>query len=144
MRADELPQRLPFARQRFAGGLQVQVAPGSSSVLVLVVTEGVAQEVQALAGVSQVQHTSLFAVDLQPQPAFQFALNPAPQSRTDMAGPHNQSVPPAGPLPPCPLPRAPPPLKRGGQTNPGECCPQTNPNAPLPGGPRLAPPRPRV
>src|SRR2546428_5769990 len=66
---DELPQRLPLPRHRLAGWLQVQIAPSSSSILVSFIPEGVAQEVQALAALLQVQHASLFAVDMQPQPS---------------------------------------------------------------------------
>src|SRR6266567_504577 len=141
MRVDELPQRLPFPRQRFARGLQVQVAPGSSSVLVLVVTEGVAQKVQALAGVSQVQHTSLFAVDLQPQPAFQFALNPAPQSRTDMAGQYDEVVRVANQLRLGPLRRSIRPLKEVVKPVQVDVGQQWTQDAPLRGAPVIAPHR---
>src|SRR5207249_7998312 len=79
-------QRLPFLRHRLAGWLQVQIAPSSSSIAVSVIPEGVAQEVQALAALLQVQHASLFAVDMQPQPSFQFAFDPSPQLWADIAG----------------------------------------------------------
>ena len=39
LRVDELPQRLPLPRHRLAGWLEVQVAPGSSSILVSVIPE---------------------------------------------------------------------------------------------------------
>src|SRR5258705_3850052 len=92
VRVDELPQRLPFPLHRFAGGLQVKIEPRSSPMLVEVVPERKAQEVQALARVSQVQNASLLTVDLQPQPPFQFAFNPATQFRADRSGQYDKVV----------------------------------------------------
>src|ERR1039458_6546950 len=64
---NELSHRFPLPRLRFGRGLQVPVAL-RSPILVAVVPKGVAQKVQTLTGLPQVQHTSLFAVELQPQP----------------------------------------------------------------------------
>src|SRR2546428_11398763 len=106
LRIDELTQRLPFPRHRLAGWLQVPVAPGSP-VLVSVIPKGVAQKIQALTDLSQVQHARFLAVDLQPQPPLQFALDPAAQLWAAVAGPNHKSAGlPNNPFP-CPLPRAP-------------------------------------
>jgi hypothetical protein len=91
LRIDELPQRLSLPCHRFARWLQVQVAPGSSSILVWVIPKGVVRKIQALAGLSQVQHASLLAVDLQAQPSFQFALHPAAQLWADVAAKTSKS-----------------------------------------------------
>src|SRR3989442_1605195 len=91
LRVNELAQRLPFPRHRLAGWLQVQVTLGPS-ILVLVIPKGVAQKIQTLAGLSHIQHASLFPVDLQPQPSFQFALNPAAQLRADVASQYDKTV----------------------------------------------------
>src|SRR5438105_15324726 len=81
---NQLPQRLPLPRHRLRGWLQVPVAP-AAPVLVAVIPEGVAQKVQALADLLQVQHARFLAVDLQPQPPFQFALDPSAQLWADVA-----------------------------------------------------------
>src|SRR5438132_10082204 len=39
LRIDELPQRLPFPRHRFAGWLEIEVAAGSSVILVSVIPQ---------------------------------------------------------------------------------------------------------
>jgi hypothetical protein len=89
---DESSQRLPLSRHRFARGLQVEVALGSSSILVAVIPKGVAQKIQALARLAQVQYTRLVAVDLHTQPSFRFALNPVAQLGADVAGQNDKVV----------------------------------------------------
>src|SRR5438046_6192899 len=92
LRINKVPQRLPLPRHRFARGLQVQIAPVSSSILVSVIPKGVAQEVQALAGLSQIQLASLLAINLQAQPSFQFSLNPVVQLWTDVTSQDDKVV----------------------------------------------------
>src|SRR6266705_608941 len=82
---NELSQRFPFPCHRLARWPQVPVSLWPP-IPVAIIPKGVTQKVQALASLSQVQHASLFAVDLQPQPSFQFAFDPAAQLRADVAG----------------------------------------------------------
>src|SRR5258708_3442291 len=83
MRSGSLTHRFPFPLPRFARGLPVPVTM-SPTMPVSVQPKGVAQKIQALTGLLQVQCPGLFPVDPQVQPAFQFALNPVPQLRTDI------------------------------------------------------------
>src|SRR5438552_1750121 len=61
---DQSAQRVPFACQRLARGHEVPVTL-RAAILVPVPTEGVAQKIQALAGLPQIQHAGLPPVDLQ-------------------------------------------------------------------------------
>src|SRR3974377_2427521 len=80
---NELAQCLVFPQPRFVRGMQVPVTL-LPPILVVNQPERVTQKIQALAGLPQVQLASLLPVDLQPQPSFQLALNPAPQLGTDI------------------------------------------------------------
>ena len=107
---DELAHRFSFSGHRLARRLQIPVAL-RSPILVEVISEGVAQKIQALAGLSQVQHASLFAIELQPQPSFEFAPDPSAQLRTDVASQYDEVVRVANQLCPGPLRRSIRPLK---------------------------------
>src|SRR5437867_12025669 len=134
-------QRLPFPRHRLAGWLQVQIAPSSSSIAVSVIPEGVAQEVQALAALLQVQHASLFAVDMQPQPSFQFAFDPSPQLWADIAGQYDKIVRIANQLCLGPLRRSIRPLEQVVEPVPLDVAQQRTPHAYFRSAPVIAPHR---
>src|SRR5207247_7008887 len=57
-----------------------------------VIPEGEAQKVQALVRAPHVYHPRFLAVELQPQPAFQFAFDEALQTRTDVPRQHHKIV----------------------------------------------------
>src|SRR2546423_13358866 len=84
-RSDQRPQRLPFPRHRFARRCQGPVALGPTK-LVVHQPKGIAQKVQALTRLPQINDPSLFPVDLQAQPALQLPFDPAPQLPTDISG----------------------------------------------------------
>ena len=98
---NELSQRFPFPCHRLIRWPQVPVSLWPP-IPVAVIPKGVTQKVQALAGLSQVQHASLLAVDLQAQPSFQLAFDPAAQLRADVAGQYDK-VSRAGESHPCAL-----------------------------------------
>jgi hypothetical protein len=91
LRAYDLAQHLSFPCHRLAAGMQVPVALRSTKSI-SVKPKGVAKKIKALAGLPQIQYASFVAVDLQAQPAFQFALNPAAQLGADVAGQHDKIV----------------------------------------------------
>src|SRR5258708_10590735 len=88
---NELSQRFSFPCHRLSRWPQVPVSLWPP-IPVAVIPKGVPQKVQALAGLSQVQHASLLAVNLQVQPSFQLALDPAAQPRADIAGQYHKVV----------------------------------------------------
>src|SRR6266496_5944309 len=137
---DELPQLLSFPLHRLARWFQVPVSLGPP-IAVAVIPKGVAQKVQALAARAQIQHASLLAVDLQPQPAFQFALDPAPQSRADVTGQYDKVVRIADQLRFGPLSRPVRPLKQVVEPVPVEVGQQRTQDASLRSAPVIAPHR---
>jgi hypothetical protein len=91
LRGYNLSQRFSFPCQRLAAGMQVPVALRSTKSI-SVISKGVAKKIKALAGLPQIQDASFVAIDLELQPSFQFALNPAAQLGADVAGQHDKIV----------------------------------------------------
>src|SRR6266498_3828742 len=88
---NELSQRFSFPCHRLTRWPQVPVSLWPP-IPVAVIPKGVAQKIQALAGLSQIQHASLLAVNLQVQPPFQLPFDPAAQPRADITGQYDKVV----------------------------------------------------
>src|SRR5260370_3014846 len=86
-----LVQLLPFLLQSFPRRTHIEISP-PAPFQVIVVAECESQKVQARSLFFHVHHPRFLPIDLQPQPALQFPLNPARQAGPLIARQHHKII----------------------------------------------------